>query len=63
MTSSIAKAAILAAGLSLGAAIPALAHHGWSWTESGFFQLEGVITDIFIGNPHATLDVDVEGTV
>jgi hypothetical protein len=63
MKNTIARAAVLAAGLSLGAAIPALAHHGWSWTESGFFQLEGVITDIFIGNPHATLDVDVEGTV
>jgi hypothetical protein len=63
MKNTIARAAVLAAGLSLGAAIPALAHHGWSWTESGFFQLEGVITDIFIGNPHATLDVEVEGTV
>ena len=63
MKNNIARAAVLAAGLSLGAAIPALAHHGWSWTESGFFTLEGVITDIFIGNPHATLDVDVEGTV
>jgi hypothetical protein len=63
MKNTIARAAVLAAGLSLGAAIPALAHHGWSWTESGFFQVEGVITDIFIGNPHATLDVDVEGTV
>jgi hypothetical protein len=63
MKNLIAGAAVLAAGLSLAAAIPALAHHGWSWTESGFFQVEGVITDIFIGNPHATLDVDVEGTV
>ena len=40
----------------------AFAHHGWSWTENGFFQLEGVIREIYIGNPHATLDVDVEGT-
>jgi hypothetical protein len=53
---------LLAAGLS-AAVLPAVAHHGWSWTESGFFQLEGTIADIFIGNPHATLDVDVEGTV
>jgi hypothetical protein len=57
------RVAILAASL-LGAAIgPALAHHGWSWTESGFFQLEGTIADIYIGNPHATLDVDVEGAI
>ena len=44
-------------------ALPALAHHGWSWTEDGFFELEGIITDIYIGNPHATLDVDVEGEI
>jgi hypothetical protein len=63
MTSATLKAAVLAAGLAAGFALPATAHHGWSWTESGFFQLEGTITDIFIGNPHATLDVDVEGTI
>jgi hypothetical protein len=63
MTSATLKAAVLAAGLAAGFAVPATAHHGWSWTESGFFQLEGTITDIFIGNPHATLDVDVEGTI
>ena len=53
------------AGLALCAivAVPALAHHGWSWTESGFFQIEGVVTDAYVGNPHATLDVDVEGTI
>ncbi|WP_425283931.1 DUF6152 family protein [Devosia limi] len=49
--------------LGLGLALPAWAHHGWSWTDTGFFQLEGVIADIYIGNPHATLDVDVEGTI
>lgn len=42
---------------------PALAHHGWSWTDDGQFRLEGTITDIYIGNPHATLDVDVEGEI
>ena len=56
------RALMLAAGLA-AVAVPAIAHHGWSWTDSGFFTLEGVITDVFIGNPHATLDVDVEGTV
>lgn len=54
-------AAIL--GLAALAAAPALAHHGWSWTEDGFFQLEGVIAEVYIGNPHATLDVDVEGEI
>jgi len=55
---------IVALGLALAApfaALPALAHHGWSWTADGQFQLEGVITAIYLGNPHATLDVDVEG--
>lgn len=57
------KTALLAAALAGGIAAPVLAHHGWSWTESGFFQLEGVITEVYIGNPHATIDVDVEGTI
>lgn len=52
-----------AAGVALLAAGPALAHHGWSWTEDGFFELKGVIKDIYIGNPHATLDVDADGEV
>ncbi len=47
--------------LLLLAAIPALSHHGWAWTEDGFFQLEGVIVEVYVGNPHATLDVDVDG--
>lgn len=42
---------------------PALAHHGWSWTQSGFFQLEGVITAIYHGNPHVYMDVDAEGEI
>lgn len=41
----------------------ALAHHGWSWTQDGLFQLKGVIAGISIGNPHATIDVDVDGTI
>ena len=49
--------------LAVLASVPALAHHGWSWTEDGFFELKGVITEIYIGNPHATLDVDSEGQV
>ena len=53
----------LAAGMALLAAGPTLAHHGWSWTQDGFFELEGVIKEIYIGNPHATLDVDVEGEI
>lgn len=54
-------AAALAMALLAGGT--AFAHHGWSWTQDGFFELEGVITDIYVGNPHATLDVDVEGEI
>jgi hypothetical protein len=52
-----------AAGLALLAAGQTLAHHGWSWTADGMFELEGIIKEIYIGNPHATLDVDVEGEI
>jgi Family of unknown function (DUF6152) len=55
------SAAIL--GLIALASAPAFAHHGWSWTEDGFFELRGVIAEIYIGNPHATLDVDAEGEI
>ena len=53
----------LGAALLATMTLPVLAHHGWSWTEDGFFELEGVITEIYIGNPHATLDVNVEGEI
>jgi hypothetical protein len=52
---------MLAAAAVLSICQPALAHHGWSWTEDGLFELTGIIRDIYVGNPHATLDVDVEG--
>src|SRR5262245_8597077 len=55
------RRSLLAALLALGMAVPALAHHGWSWTEDGFFQLKGVVRAVYVGNPHATLDVDAEG--
>ncbi|WP_437344133.1 DUF6152 family protein [Mesorhizobium marinum] len=51
------------AAVALFLAGSTLAHHGWSWTGDGMFQLEGVIKDIYLGNPHATLDVDVEGEI
>jgi hypothetical protein len=51
----------LTAAVILAAATAAYAHHGWSWTQDGFFELRGKITAIYIGNPHATLDVDAEG--
>ncbi|MDF0601400.1 DUF6152 family protein [Psychromarinibacter sp. C21-152] len=48
--------ALFAAGL----ATPALAHHGWRWTESGKFELTGVIETADLGNPHGVLTLTVE---
>ena len=59
MLRKLAAAALLPAFLAL----PAAAHHGLAWTEDGFFELEGVIVAMSFGNPHPTLDVDVEGEV
>ena len=56
----IAKTALAFLFLSL---VPALAHHGWSWTADGFFELRGKIVSIDLGNPHAMMDVDVEGAI
>ena len=51
----------LTAVVIMAAGTAAYAHHGWSWTQDGVFELKGTITAIYIGNPHATLDVDAEG--
>ncbi|WMT92264.1 hypothetical protein [Pelagibacterium sp. H642] len=42
-------------------AAPVFAHHGWSWTSVEWFELEGALTDIYIGQPHPTLTLD-DGT-
>lgn len=39
----------------------ASAHHGWFWTKDGEFVLEGTIQEIYLGNPHATLEVMADG--
>jgi hypothetical protein len=38
----------------------AFAHHGWFWTAEGEFVLEGIVQEIYLGNPHATLKVQAE---
>jgi hypothetical protein len=47
----------------LAAVTPALAHHGWRWTDAGEFELTGVITDVKLGNPHGLLTVTAEAEV
>lgn len=61
--SDTVRAALLCGALALAVPGVALAHHGWAWTEDGFFELTGTIVAIYYGNPHPTLDVDVEGEV
>lgn len=56
-----ARLLLAAALLSIAAAAPALAHHGWSWTQDGFFQLEGRVGSVSYGNPHPVITVDAEG--
>jgi hypothetical protein len=59
-----AAAMVAAAALTLAAYIPtAHAHHGWAWAEDEFSELEGTIVSIYLGNPHAALEVDVDGDV
>ncbi len=41
----------------------AWAHHGWACTEDETFTLTGVIEDIYLGNPHARLDVRADDGV
>lgn len=39
------------------AALPALAHHGWSWTSEDWFELSGTLAEVYIGQPHPTLTI------
>lgn len=45
------------------AATPVAAHHGWRWTNSGEFELTGIIVKAELGNPHGVLTVDADGEV
>lgn len=53
---------ILTAAL-LAFATPALAHHGWRWTDDGEFELSGIVTAAELGNPHGLLTVDAAGEI
>lgn len=45
------------------AAVPAVAHHGWSWTTGGNIELTGLIREARLGNPHGELKVDADGEI
>lgn len=64
MQRSAAIRAVLAGMiLAATAAVPALAHHGWAWAEEEFSELTGTVRSVFVGNPHARLELEVEGEV
>lgn len=47
----------LAGGSVAGVALPAAAHHGWSWAEEQQTELKGIIKTISMAPPHPTLYV------
>ncbi len=51
---------IMLAGLATLAAFPALAHHGWRWTDGGKFELTGIVTHAQLGNPHGVLTIETD---
>jgi hypothetical protein len=63
MRHSFLCACIVAGALAAGAIPPALAHHGWSWAEEEFSELTGTVRSVFVGNPHARLELEVEGEI
>jgi len=48
---------------TMAPALPALAHHGWTWAVDEVSELTGTVKAVYVGNPHATLDLDVDGVV
>lgn len=48
---------------ALAMAGPGFAHHGWRWTDSGDFELTGLITGVRLGNPHGELTIDADGEI
>lgn len=61
--STLARRTLLAAGFAGLVAAPALAHHGWSWTTDDPLALTGEVQEVYLGNPHAHVDLAVDGTV
>lgn len=50
---------VMAAGL---AATAAEAHHGWAWVDTSRpFVITGTLLEIYVGNPHVTVELMVEG--
>ena len=53
----------IAAGGFVAAALfasGAFAHHVWDWAEDEMFELTGTIQEVYIGQPHPTLQVEAD---
>ena len=53
----------IAGGSVAGVALPAAAHHGWSWAEEQQTELKGVIKTVSLAPPHPTLHVTADGAL
>jgi len=56
------RVAASAAALALAGALPASAHHGWTWAEDANSEITGVIAAVKLGNPHGELTLNVDGS-
>jgi Family of unknown function (DUF6152) len=52
---------LLLAAATAALALPATAHHGWTWAEDGNSEITGVVVAAKLGNPHGELTLDVAG--
>ena len=53
---TVYRAAVAATAIVIGTGA-AVAHHGWAWTSPETFILSGEIANIYLGNPHAHLQI------
>jgi hypothetical protein len=52
------------AGILMAAAVPAMAHHGWSAQEEQLSDLTGAVTrDVSLAGPHGTMQIRVGNVV
>lgn len=52
---------LAAATLAITLALPAAAHHGWTWAEDVNSEITGSIVSAKLGNPHGELTLTVDG--
>lgn len=56
-----APLALVSAVMAVAAALPAAAHHGWTWAEDVNAELSGTIVAAKLGNPHGELTLAADG--